>query len=231
MLSMVHALTQQYAQRRDPIRKRLWEFSRFYSDKVSWFYNDGQMTQRIVDSDCNQRFFEEMCFCILAANGSAASSMKAVDAARDILLTGSKDEIQAAFKESGVRFHNRAEYIVHNRENLRKEFAFDIKGLIESHKDKKILRNFLATYIKGFGFKEASHFLRNMGFKGLAILDKHILRSMRELGYVQDVPKSLTPKRYLDLEERYFQMSLELGIDPDELDLLLWSIKNGEIMK
>ena len=224
-------LHEEYARKKDAIKMRLSEFERFYNENVSWFYSGKGMEQKNVDSNRNSRIFEEMCFCILAANGTAASSMKAIDASRDILMTGSIDEIQDKLKSSGVRFHNRAEYIVSNREKMRKDHGMDIIGLIESYEDKRLLRDYLADYIKGFGFKESSHFLRNIGIHGLAILDKHILRSMHELGYISEVPKSLTKKKYLEIEETYHTMSKTLGIDPDELDLLLWSIKNGQILK
>ena len=221
----------EYLKRRQLIKKRLADFKMLYSGQVSWFYNAGDIGLRKVMSDDGQRLFEEMCFCILAANGTAASSMKAVDASRDILMHGSEGDIQKALKSSGVRFHNRAEYIVYNRENLRKDIGLDIKKIIESYEDKKELREFLADYIKGFGFKESSHFLRNIGVGGFAILDKHILRSMHELGFMTDIPKSLAKKKYLETEKYYMLMSRALKIDPDELDLLLWSMKNGRIMK
>ncbi|NTV24307.1 MAG: N-glycosylase [Nanoarchaeota archaeon] len=224
-------LLSEYTHKSRQIKDRLNLFKRFYTEDAVWAYSNGSLVLVPSKANANERLFEEMCFCILAANGTAVSSMKAVEASRHILMEGSVAEIQAALRSSGVRFHNRAEYIVYNRENLKKDYGFDIKGLVESYPDRFGLRNYLALYIKGFGYKEASHFLRNIGISGLAILDKHILRSMHELGIIPDVPKSLARRRYLETEQAYLDMSRSLKIDPDELDLLLWSIKNGQILK
>ena len=94
-------------------------------------------------------------------------------------------------------------------------------------------RDFLAANpgIKGIGYKEASHFLRNVGFNGYAILDKHILRTLTEFGVIDSPKPPTTKKKYLDIEERMREFSVKICIDVDELDLLLWSNKTGEILK
>ena len=85
--------------------------------------------------------------------------------------------------------------------------------------------------VKGLGYKEASHFLRNIGFKGYGILDKHIVRSLYELKVI-DSPKPPTSRgKYLETESRMRQFASSIRINFDELDLLLWSMKTGEILK
>jgi N-glycosylase/DNA lyase len=104
---------------------------------------------------------------------------------------------------------------------------------IESFKNKDELREFFALNkdIKGLGMKEASHFLRNIGFKGYAILDKHIINSLHEFGIIKTSEKPKNPREYLEIEQKFIDFSKEIGIDIDELDLLLWSRKNGRILK
>ena len=85
--------------------------------------------------------------------------------------------------------------------------------------------------IKGLGYKEASHYLRNIGFKGYAILDKHILRCLAELGFIEDPKPPGNRARYLAYEEKLKDLARLTGIDFDELDLVLWSHKTGEILK
>jgi N-glycosylase/DNA lyase len=85
--------------------------------------------------------------------------------------------------------------------------------------------------IKGLAYKEASHFLRNIGFKGYAILDKHIINSMHEFGVLKTNDKPKNAKQYLEIEQKFIDFSREVGINMDELDLLLWSGKNGRILK
>ncbi len=85
--------------------------------------------------------------------------------------------------------------------------------------------------IKGLGYKEASHFLRNVGYRGYAILDKHILRCLAEVGVLDTPQPPTTRARYLSTEERLRRFAADLGLDFDELDLVLWSMKTGEILK
>lgn len=52
-------------------------------------------------------------------------------------------------------------------------------------------------------YKEASHFLRNVGFgEDVAILDRHILRNLERLAVIDEIPKTLSPKLYLEIEDR-----------------------------
>ncbi|HPZ10118.1 MAG TPA: hypothetical protein PL110_18650, partial [Candidatus Eremiobacteraeota bacterium] len=100
-------------------------------------------------------------------------------------------------------------------------------------KDSFERRDFFAANpgIKGLGYKEGSHFLRNIGFKGYAILDKHIIRSLCEFGYLDNPKPPSTKKKYLLIEEILKQFAIDIGVDFDELDVLLWSRKTGEILK
>lgn len=209
------------------IKKRLLEFQIFFNSPVSWHYENGTMVLKPSKRNDNQRLFEELTFCLLTANTSAVMSMKAVDKLRDILFSGSLDEIRKALISCGYRFPNkRSEYIYLARER----FSDNLKGLIQNH-DKFELRDYLVENVKGLGYKEASHFLRNVGVKGLAILDKHILRSMNEKGLIENVPKSLNRKKYLEHEKILSEYSFKEKIDFDELDLIFWSSKAGNVMK
>jgi N-glycosylase/DNA lyase len=85
--------------------------------------------------------------------------------------------------------------------------------------------------VKGMGWKEASHFLRNIGYRDLAILDRHILRNLKLHGVIRSYPASLTPKRYLAIEKAFERFASAVGIPMDELDLLFWSRETGTILK
>ncbi len=93
------------------------------------------------------------------------------------------------------------------------------------------LRDWLIANINGLGRKEAAHFLRNIGYRGLAILDRHILRNLMYHGVLRSMPTSLTPARYSIIEGLVRQFAVDIGIDMDELDLLFWSRETGEIRK
>jgi N-glycosylase/DNA lyase len=211
----------------EKIKQRLNDFQIFYNSSVCWHLENGTMVLKPSARTDNQRLFEELTFCLLTANTSATISMKAVDGLRDVLFTASLEDIRARLVASGYRYPNvRAEFIYLARQG----FSDNLKELIES-KDKFEMREYLVKNVKGLGYKEASHFLRNVGVKGLAILDKHILRSMNEKSLISDVPKSLNRKRYLECEAILREYSKRESIDFDELDLIFWSAKAGSVMK
>ena len=230
----IRNLKKEYLLKKDRITKRLKEFDKFYNEPLSWFYENNKMELRPVNGNDDQRIFEELCFCIFTANTSAEMGMKAIDAVRDIMINGTAEEMTKKL-EGIYRFNNlRPAYIVHTRDYLKNELNFKLEEKIKSIKDAEELRNFFAFNpgIKGLSYKEASHFLRNIGFKGYAILDKHIINSLIEFNVIdKDTKLPLTLKTYLEVEKKMKIFSNEIQIPMDELDLLLWSRKNGRILK
>ena len=105
----------------------------------------------------------------------------------------------------------------------------DVKGKINGMDDFSA-REWLVKNVKGIGYKEASHFLRNVGYKNLAILDRHILNLMDEEGLIEK-PKSLTRKNYLEIEKKFIALSKRLKMSAAELDLHMWHMKTGEVLK
>ena len=225
-------LRKHYENNIEQIKNRLNDFKKFYNKPVSWFYDEKVMVLRNTEINFNERIFEELSFCLLTANTSAAMAMKAIDYARPVLSNGSFEDIQTKLINAGYRYPNkRAEYIYENREKIKNEYDFDFSKIFNFYDNPIELREFFVNYIKGFGYKEASHFLRNIGFFGLTILDKHILRTMHEYGYLDDIPKSLNKKRYLETEKKFIRFSNDAGINVDDMDIVLWSMKSGNIMK
>ena len=227
-------LKKEYLLKKHSIAKRLKEFDLFYSEPYSWFFDSGKMGLRKVEKNDDERLFEELCFCIFTANTSAEMGLKAVDAVRDLLQNGAAEEMTK--KLDGIyRFNNlRPQYIVHTRNYLKNSLDFKLKNKIEELKNNpEELRNFFAFNPgrKGLKYKEASHFLRNIGFKGYAILDKHILNSLVEFNVIDDIETPVKSRLYPEIEQKMRLFSNEIGIPMDELDLLLWSRRNGKILK
>jgi len=84
--------------------------------------------------------------------------------------------------------------------------------------------------VKGFGYKEASHFLRNIGFENLAIIDFHIIDSLVDAGLIEK-PKTITPKKYLEIETMLKKIAEKSGMNLAELDLYLWCNETGKVLK
>ncbi|MEK6949184.1 MAG: hypothetical protein AABX34_03115, partial [Nanoarchaeota archaeon] len=191
----IRNLKKEYLLKKGRIAERLSEFDKFYNEPYSWFFENGKMELRPVSKTDDERLFEELCFCIFTANTSAEMGLRAIDAVRNLLASGTAEEMTKKL-EGIYRFNNlRPQYIVHTREYLKNNFDFKIKNKIEELKNNPAaLREFFANNdgIKGLSYKEASHFLRNIGFKGYAILDKHILNSMMEFNVVENIKLPIT---------------------------------------
>ena len=92
-------------------------------------------------------------------------------------------------------------------------------------------REWLVKNIKGLGYKEASHFLRNVGYKNLAILDRHILNLLIEDNLISEKPKALNKNKYLEIEKTLLQLANKLNMSQAELDMYLWYMKAGDVLK
>ena len=189
---------------------------------------------RRVGQAGDRRLFEELCFAILAIQSSARSSDAAVRAlvSERLLWTGAPTEI-ASFLRHRTRFHNhKAAYVVRARERFFPGGRPMLRETLARFPDSREARTWLVAEVDGLGFKEASHFLRNIGRgEDLAILDRHILRNLVRHRVIGRVPKSLTPKRYLAIEARLHLFAQHVGVSPGVLDLLWWSRQTGEIFK
>jgi len=176
-----------------------------------------------------------MVFCIFTAGASAKMGLRAVEAVRPLLKAGRQKTMTRALVEAGAhRFPNaRPEYIVITRHYLQRSFSMRLRERLQSFQDAFERRDWLAQdpRIKGLGYKEASHFLRNVGFKGYGILDKHVVQCLAEMGVIKSAMPPTNRKNYLETEARMREFAKQVGIDFDELDLVLWSMKTGEVLK
>ena len=174
------------------------------------------------DSD----IFKELCFCILTANFTAEGGMRIQKSIGDGFLTLPEPELAKRLKEFGHRFPNtRARYIVEARRS-----GDSIKQKIESFGDDKELREWLVKNIKGISYKEASHFMRNIGFDDVAINDFHILDILAKHRIINK-PKTMTRVKYMEIEETLHDIAEKLGISLAELDLYLWCAETGKVLK
>jgi len=183
----------------------------------------------------DEQLWEELVFCIFTAGASARMGFRAVEAIRPFLMDGEREDMTLALKHAGAhRFPvERPCYIVVTRNYLREHCQMALREKLESFADPIERRDWLARekQIKGLGYKESSHFLRNIGLMGHAILDKHVMSCLLDLKVVETAKPPATRARYLETEERLLRFARDIGIDFDELDLVLWSMKTGEVLK
>jgi N-glycosylase/DNA lyase len=174
----------------------------------------------------NDVLFQELCFCLMAANFNAEKSLRIQNTLQEKLITLSEKKLAEKLKELGHRHPNvRAKYIVEARKHIR-----NLKQVLKSIKDENELREWFAQNVKGLGLKESSHFLRNIGYKNLAIVDFHIVDLLVERQLI-DLPKTITPKIYLHVEEILKEIAKPANLSLAELDLYLWYMETGKIIK
>lgn len=193
----------------------------------------GEFAQIRQQAD-NARLFEELVYCIFTAGASARMGINCVERVRQLLFDGSLEQFAAALTGAHRYPNSRASYIIATRTFLSNDCQLQLRERLDSFGDDwQARRDFFAQNkgIKGIGYKEASHYLRNIGYRGYAILDKHILRTLHEYGVLSCPDPPATKKKYLAIEEMMRKFAEEHTIDFDELDLLLWSNKTGEILK
>ena len=178
-----------------------------------------------INKTSNDALFKEMCFCILTANFNAEKSIKIQNEIGECFFTNSKDELSKKLRNYGHRFPNvRAEYI---SESIK--LKDKLKDIIQFY-DKKTLREWFVNNVKGLGYKEVSHFFRNIGFDDYAIIDFHIIDLLVEHKLIER-PKTITKKKYLEIEELLKSIAKETNLTLAELDLYLWYIETGKILK
>lgn len=215
MSGATEQLLRSYCSRRREILGRLNDF------KKVWLEGD--------DTD----IFTELAFCLLTPQSKAKVCWKAITGCceRDLLLKGNMRQVRAMLV--GVRFrNNKARYIVEARRLFTKDGKLSVRKIIGQFKEPYDTREWLVENVTGFGYKEASHSLRNIGLgENLAILDRHILKNLKTLGVIDEVPRTLTKKKYLDIEQRMTEFSESAGIPMAHLDLLLWCKETGEVFK
>ncbi len=190
----------------DTVEKRIKEFEDMgKKDDINWFH--------------------ELCFCILTANTSAELGIKVQNAiSPEEFVNLDQEELSRKLKNVGYRFYRtRAKYIYQNR-----KYALNIKKILEPM-DREGKRNFLVENLMGIGKKEASHFLRNVGYKDYAIIDKHIFNLMKKYRITNEI--KITEKNYFLLENELKKLADKLGMDLARLDLYLWYMETGKILK
>jgi len=210
-----HHIKKIYGLKRGEILRRLNEF------KNLWLKGN------------DEEIFGELAFCILTPQSKAKVCCEAIEKLKEksLLFEGSNEEIREGIRN--VRFKNKkADYLIKARNFFSKNGRICIKSTIGQFKDTHQCREWLVNNITGLGYKEASHFLRNIGFgEKIAILDRHIMRNLKDLKIIKKVPGSLSKIKYLDMEKKMASFSRQIDIPLSHLDLTLWYKETGEILK
>jgi N-glycosylase/DNA lyase len=176
-----------------------------------------------------EEYFYELCYCLLTPQSKAENSVLVVQKLKqmDFFINDFDPKPILIEPKHYIRFHNnKAKHLLYA-----KEIFPQILECIENNNSLHEKRMFLVNKVLGFGMKESSHFLRNIGFKNLAILDRHILKNLVLCGVIDSYPNSLNKFTYLNIEKKFLYFAERINIPIDELDLLFWSVQTGQILK
>lgn len=181
----------------------------------------------------NKKFFCEVAFCILTPQSKAIKSWEIIETLHEngLLYTGDYEQIVDYL--NAIRFkHTKAKRLIMLRELMTIDGELNPKKVLMNNKDIKKIREWIIKNINGMGLKEASHVLRNLGMgEDIAILDRHILRVLKDLNVIDEIPKTLTYKKYIEIENKMREYSKYSKITMDRLDLVLWYRQVGYIFK
>ena len=188
---------------------------------------------KVWEKGTEENLFSELAFCLLTPQSKAKMCWDSICnlIEKNYLINGSEEEILDCLY--GVRFkYKKSKYLVRCREVFNASGKISIRNEIDKFDSPSEVREWLVKNVKGMGYKEASHFLRNIG-KGqdLAILDRHILKNLKLLNVIEKIPDSIPPKKYLELEQTMREFSKEIGIPLDHLDIVLWYKETKKIFK
>lgn len=183
---------------------------------------------RQAQREGEERWFEELVFCLLTANYSARGALACIASLKEgyTMDKGSLEQLRACLQHRHRFPNKRAEFILEARRH-----RGDLKKTITSQPSSRAAREWLVENIKGLGMKEASHFLRNVGYLDLAIVDKHILSHMVEQSIIAERPETVTRKKYLEYEVILTRVAARLDMPLGMMDLYLWAKKSGEVIK
>jgi len=198
-----------------------------------------------------EELWGELCLCILSSNVPYELALSAFehlrsdqflkteriiecpDAAQSIAIELSRQIYSPKRKDGSFRkyrFPNiRATNIVKAAKTLYEEgpaLSWILMNCTSEHET----RDLLVENIHGIGLKEASHFLRDIGYSNsLAIIDSHVIAFLVELGAIPaNKANVVTPSLYTRLERVLQNLCADLGVNLSIFDMAIWQYMRGK---
>ena len=172
-------------------------------------------------------WFRELILCILTSNSSFISAYKALNYIFSDLLYLDQEQISKRLREAGYRFYNLKSKYIYKAKQWYGDLTTKIKKIADDSQEDA--REYIVENIYGLGLKEASHFLRNVGYFDLAIIDRHILRFLNQIGTSN--LKLKNKKDYYLGESVLKSIATSLNIQVGLLDLFIFFKQANIIVK
>lgn len=162
------------------------------------------------------------CLMTPATKAENANIKKELLQKNNFLFQASLEEIAFCLREKPyIRFHNQK---AKRLDDWRKNGENYIDTLL-TLEDEKEIRRYLVKNVNGMNFKEASHFLRNIGRgRSLAILDRHIIAFMKEIKILPVEADFNKAGPYYEKWETFFiDWAKSLALDVPTADYAVWA--------
>jgi len=192
-----------------------------------------------------QDLWDNLYFCILSSNvtyelAMSAFSHLANEGLLDVnwIITNkhpkekiyselSKPQFLPMKKDGSYRKYRfpkrRANNIVSTTYNMN-ELKISLKKILASHREETELRNYVRNNVCGFGLKQTTHYLRNIGYsQNLAIIDTHIIKFLNTVLFpTHRFETNLTNNKYVEYEKIFRRICENLNLKISLFDVAVW---------
>jgi len=197
-----------------------------------------------------KELWEELCVCILSSNVPYDLALSAFYHLRENELLDRERIIADSNSPRKISFElSRPIYRPKRKDGTFRKYRFPnvrasdivkaaftlyyetdgLSELLKNSSSEKEARGFLVDNVSGVGLKEASHFLRNIGYsESLAIVDTHVVAFLMEIGELSDKVTTVTPAVYIKLEEILLRLCNSLGLNISVFDMAIWKYMRGK---
>lgn len=195
----------------------------------------GSREEETWEARSEDELWRELVWCILGSRVSWEATRAAVDRLeRDRLLE--VEEWKGRFVECerrtmralavGYRFHRQGSARIRAAAERIYCEGGSLRALLGDGGGRRSVRRVLVGDVPGLGPKQASLFLRSIGFAPhMAVLDRHVLTYLHWSG-ITDAALSTVPslRRYEELEGIFLAHAESQGFTPTTFDLAVWLV-------
>jgi N-glycosylase/DNA lyase len=159
-----------------------------------------------------EQIFYNLCFALLAPQTTFKNNKKVIALLEEKKYFSNnipKEELEEIVRPTRF-FRNKTRFLTAAKANFE-----DVLGIINLPVSVKDKRRFLVESVNGLGMKASSHFMRNLGYTDLAIIDTHILKFLNK-----NIPKN--NNEYIEIEKELTNFAEDNDISMAELDAIIW---------
>ncbi|MGI6369457.1 MAG: hypothetical protein GX372_02975 [Ignavibacteria bacterium] len=201
----------------------------YLSDTYKNYYGEIQDRLKEFEKITPENSFYEFCFCLMTPQSSANNAWQVQRKLEEKDFFNKKFDPKYLLADSKhyIRFHNK------KSERLLKAIDFfpELYKLLISNLTVKEKRLQLKQSFSGLGMKESSHFLRNIGYKNLAIIDRHVLKHLEKCNVIENTTPPNSINQYINIENSFLVFCDKIDIPIDVMDLLFFAHDTGKVLK